>query len=70
MGFGEIQFDYIRFPEPYKSLPPQVFPESNGRNKTDALAEFLKALAVVIARGGLLVFRGRRAARARPSITR
>ena len=34
MGFGEIQFDYIRFPEPYKSLPPQVFPESNGRGKT------------------------------------
>ena len=43
MGFGEVQFDYIRFPEPYKSLPPQVFPESNGRGKTDALAEFLKA---------------------------
>lgn len=43
MGFGEIQFDYIRFPEPYKSLPPQVFPESNGRGKTEALAEFLKA---------------------------
>jgi hypothetical protein len=43
MGFGEIQFDYIRFPEPYKSLPPQVFPESNGRTKTQALAEFLNA---------------------------
>ncbi|MEO5904719.1 MAG: putative glycoside hydrolase [Gemmatimonadaceae bacterium] len=43
MGFGEVQFDYIRFPEPYKSLPPQVFPESNGRGKTDALAEFLNA---------------------------
>jgi hypothetical protein len=43
MGFGEVQFDYIRFPEPYKSLPPQVFPESNGRNKTQALAEFLNA---------------------------
>ena len=43
MGFGEVQFDYIRFPEPYKSLPAQVFPESNGRNKTDALAEFLVA---------------------------
>ncbi|MDO8502653.1 MAG: putative glycoside hydrolase [Gemmatimonadaceae bacterium] len=43
MGFGEVQFDYIRFPEPYKSLPPQVFPESNARGKTEALAEFLKA---------------------------
>ena len=43
LGFGEIQFDYIRFPEPYKSLPPQVFPEQNGRTKTAALAEFLQA---------------------------
>jgi len=41
IGFGEIQFDYIRFPEPYKSLPPQVFPGTNG-SKPDALAEFLK----------------------------
>jgi hypothetical protein len=41
MGFGEIQFDYIRFPEPYKSLPPQVFPESQGRSKPDAVKEFL-----------------------------
>lgn len=41
MGFGEIQFDYIRFPEPYKSLPPQVFPESNNRGKTAVLADFL-----------------------------
>jgi hypothetical protein len=43
MGFGEIQFDYIRFPEPYKSLPAQVFPEANGRTKSQALAEFLNA---------------------------
>jgi hypothetical protein len=42
MGFGEIQFDYIRFPEPYKSLPPQVFPEQKGRTKPQVLAEFLK----------------------------
>jgi hypothetical protein len=42
LGFGEIQFDYIRFPEPYKSLPQQVFPESRGRDKTQALAEFLR----------------------------
>jgi hypothetical protein len=41
MGFGEIQFDYIRFPEPYKSLPQQVFPGTNG-SKPDALAAFLK----------------------------
>lgn len=42
LGFGEIQFDYIRFPEPYKSLPPQVFPGANGQSKPDAIAEFLK----------------------------
>src|SRR5687768_5406574 len=41
LGYGEVQFDYIRFPEPYMSPPQQVFPESNGRNKPDALAEFL-----------------------------
>jgi hypothetical protein len=42
MGFGEIQFDYIRFPEPYASLPKQVFPGSNGVSKPDILAAFLK----------------------------
>ena len=43
MGFGEIQFDYIRFPEPYRSLPQQVFPGQNGRTKPQVLAEFLAA---------------------------
>ena len=42
MGFGEIQFDYIRFPEPYPSLPKQVFPDSKGAAKPDVLAAFLK----------------------------
>ncbi|MDB4889724.1 MAG: putative glycosyl hydrolase domain [Gemmatimonadetes bacterium] len=42
MGFGEIQFDYIRFPEPYPSLPPQVFPDNKGEAKPAALASFLK----------------------------
>jgi hypothetical protein len=42
MGFGEIQFDYIRFPEPYKSLPQQVFPDSKGVAKPDVLAAYLK----------------------------
>jgi hypothetical protein len=41
LGFGEVQFDYIRFPEPYKSLPPQVFPDSKNLSKQEALAEFL-----------------------------
>ena len=42
MGFGEIQFDYIRFPEPYKSLPPQVCPDNHGTAKPDVLAAYLK----------------------------
>jgi len=41
MGFGEIQFDYIRFPEPYKSLPTQVFPKAGNVSKPQALADFL-----------------------------
>ncbi|MEO6879286.1 MAG: putative glycoside hydrolase [Gemmatimonadaceae bacterium] len=42
LGFGEVQFDYIRFPEPYPSLPQQVFPDANGVSKQDALAGYLK----------------------------
>ncbi|MFL5577005.1 MAG: putative glycoside hydrolase, partial [Gemmatimonadaceae bacterium] len=42
MGFDEIQFDYIRFPEPYRSLPQQVFPGNGGQPKPEAIAEFLK----------------------------
>ncbi|MDQ6611846.1 MAG: putative glycoside hydrolase, partial [Gemmatimonadota bacterium] len=41
MGFEEIQWDYIRFPEPYASLPPQVFPNTEGVSKPDAIAAFL-----------------------------
>ena len=41
MGFDEIQFDYIRFPEPYRSLPRQIFPGSNGAPKPKALADFV-----------------------------
>jgi hypothetical protein len=40
-GFSEIQWDYIRFPEPYQSLPRQVFPGAK-ESKPDALAAFLK----------------------------
>jgi hypothetical protein len=36
-----VQFDYIRFPEPYPSLPPQVFPGAD-LSKPDALAAYLK----------------------------
>jgi hypothetical protein len=42
MGFGEVQFDYIRFPEPYPSLPKQVFPGGGDLSKPDALAAYLK----------------------------
>jgi hypothetical protein len=42
MGFGEVQFDYIRFPEPYPSLPKQVFPDAGNVSKPDALAAYLK----------------------------
>ena len=41
LGFEEIQWDYIRFPEPYRSLPKQVFPGAK-LSKSDALAAFLK----------------------------
>jgi hypothetical protein len=42
LGFPEIQFDYIRFPEPYASLPKQVFPGADpSLGKPKALAAFL-----------------------------
>lgn len=41
LGFEEIQWDYIRFPEPYRSLPKQVFPGATV-SKPDALAGFLR----------------------------
>ena len=41
MGFEEIQWDYIRFPEPYASLPKQVFPNSEGVSHPDAVAAYL-----------------------------
>jgi hypothetical protein len=41
-GFAEIQFDYIRFPEQYRSLPLQVHPASTGGDRTDAIAGFLR----------------------------
>jgi hypothetical protein len=39
-GFDEIQFDYVRFPEQFRSLPPQVHPAAQG-DRTDAIAAFL-----------------------------
>jgi len=42
LGFGEVQFDYIRFPEPYRTLPRQVFPSQAAMTKEQALAAFLR----------------------------
>lgn len=39
-GFDEIQFDYVRFPEQFRSLPAQVHPHADG-DRTDAIAIFL-----------------------------
>jgi hypothetical protein len=39
-GFNEIQFDYVRFPESFRSLPPQVHPKAKG-TRTDAIVAFL-----------------------------
>lgn len=39
-GFREIQFDYVRFPEAFRSLPAQVHPQAQG-DRTDAIAAFL-----------------------------
>jgi hypothetical protein len=39
-GFREIQFDYVRFPEAYRSLPKQVHPHEAG-DRTAAIERFL-----------------------------
>ncbi|MGQ0561251.1 MAG: putative glycoside hydrolase [Gemmatimonadota bacterium] len=41
-GFDEVQFDYVRFPEPFPSLPPQVHAQARG-DRTDAIVGFLEA---------------------------
>ena len=53
LGFGEVQFDYIRFPEPYKSLPQQVFPGSNNEPKPAALAEYLSTARARLSKLGV-----------------
>ncbi|HEX7242876.1 MAG TPA: putative glycoside hydrolase [Longimicrobiaceae bacterium] len=39
-GFREVQFDYVRFPEAYRSLPTQVHARARGE-RTEAIAGFL-----------------------------
>ncbi|HEX2205479.1 MAG TPA: putative glycoside hydrolase [Longimicrobium sp.] len=42
-GFREVQFDYVRFPEAYRSLPRQVHPEADtAADRTAAIAGFLE----------------------------
>jgi hypothetical protein len=54
-GFQEVQFDYIRFPEPYKSLPQQVFPGAGDRQKPIVLAEFLSTARERLGKHGVRV---------------
>jgi hypothetical protein len=43
LGFDEIQFDYVRFPDGAKKYNPITeFPGRNGRDKDVAIAEFLQ----------------------------
>jgi len=43
MGFPEIQFDYVRFPDaPQEDLARAVFPGADGRSKAAAIREFLQ----------------------------
>jgi hypothetical protein len=42
MGFAEVQWDYVRFPDvPPSLMKTAVFPARNGRTKADAIREFL-----------------------------
>ena len=53
-GFDEVQFDYVRFPEPFPSLPTQVHPKAQG-DRTDAIVAFLnQAKPRIHALGGVL----------------
>lgn len=43
LGFDEIQFDYVRFPDGAKKYNPITeFPGRDGRDKDEAIAEFLQ----------------------------
>lgn len=42
LGFGEVQWDYVRFPDVLPNLrATQVFPDANGRSRMDAIREFI-----------------------------
>jgi hypothetical protein len=53
-GFDEVQFDYVRFPEPFPSLPRQIHPNEKG-DRTEAIVAFLeKAKPRIRALGGVM----------------
>jgi hypothetical protein len=53
-GFNEVQFDYVRFPEPFPSLPKQIHKHEKG-DRTDAIEAFIdKAKPRIRALGGVL----------------
>jgi hypothetical protein len=53
-GFNEVQFDYVRFPEPFPSLPKQIHVNAKG-DRTDAIVAFLnKAAPRIRALGGVM----------------
>lgn len=50
MGFPEIQWDYLRFPDaPEEELARAVYPGSEGRSRTDAVRAFLDYAAAELA---------------------
>ncbi|HEY0304414.1 MAG TPA: putative glycoside hydrolase [Longimicrobiales bacterium] len=53
-GFDEVQFDYVRFPEPFPSLPKQIHVNEKG-DRTEAIVAFLeKAKPRIKALGGVM----------------
>jgi hypothetical protein len=53
-GFEEIQFDYVRFPEAYQSLPQQIHPRARG-DRTDAIAAFLTEARLRLGSSGVRI---------------
>jgi hypothetical protein len=53
-GFNEVQFDYVRFPEPFPSLPKQIHKHEKG-DRTQAIEAFIdKAKPRIRALGGVV----------------
>ncbi len=55
LGFPEIQWDYVRFPDaPRADLERAVFPGANGRSKARAIRDFLRQSREELAEIGVL----------------